>query len=73
MSRNKALTVLQKTYDDSYLSCSTAVYHESQVSASRCSSANLLLFIFLNPNASTLGEGSLPLLFPANLSHSLLC
>ncbi|CAG9941404.1 unnamed protein product [Clonostachys rosea f. rosea IK726] len=30
MSRNKALTVLQKTYDDSYLSCSTAVYHESQ-------------------------------------------
>ncbi|KAF4121575.1 AAA+-type ATPase, SpoVK/Ycf46/Vps4 family [Geosmithia morbida] len=30
MSRNKALTLLQKTYDDSYLSCSTAVYHESQ-------------------------------------------
>lgn len=32
MSRNKALSVLQKTYDDAYLSCSTAVYHESQVS-----------------------------------------
>ncbi|KAK0387119.1 hypothetical protein NLU13_5432 [Sarocladium strictum] len=30
MSRNKALSVLQKTYDDTYLSCSTAVYHESQ-------------------------------------------
>lgn len=36
MSRNKALTVLQKTYDDSYLSCSTAVYHESQVCPSFC-------------------------------------
>lgn len=32
MLRNKALAVLQKTYDDSYLSCSTAVYYESQVS-----------------------------------------
>ncbi|KAH8836208.1 hypothetical protein RJ55_10074 [Drechmeria coniospora] len=31
MLRNKAFTVLQKTYDDSYLSCSTAVYYESQV------------------------------------------
>lgn len=31
MLRNKTLTVLQKTYDDSYLSCSTAVYYESQV------------------------------------------
>ncbi|KAL3952343.1 hypothetical protein ACCO45_014060 [Purpureocillium lilacinum] len=30
MLRNKAFTVLQKTYDDSYLSCSTAVYYESQ-------------------------------------------
>lgn len=30
MSRNKGLSVLQKTYDDSYLSCSTAVYHEGQ-------------------------------------------
>ncbi|KAL6356937.1 hypothetical protein LRP88_10550 [Fusarium phalaenopsidis] len=30
MLRNKALAVLQKTYDDSYLSCSTAVYYESQ-------------------------------------------
>lgn len=28
--RNKALAVLQKTYDDSYLSCSTAVYYEGQ-------------------------------------------
>lgn len=28
--RNKALAALQKTYDDSYLSCSTAVYYESQ-------------------------------------------
>ncbi len=33
MLRNKAFTVLQKTYDDSYLSCSTAVYYESQVCA----------------------------------------
>lgn len=32
MMRNKALAVLQKTYDDSYLSCSTAVYYEGQVS-----------------------------------------
>ncbi|POR36874.1 Putative AAA domain-containing protein [Tolypocladium paradoxum] len=30
MLRNKAFTVLQKTYDDSYLSCSTAVYYEGQ-------------------------------------------
>ncbi|KAM5352136.1 hypothetical protein ACJ41O_004859 [Fusarium nematophilum] len=30
MLRNKALAVLQKTYDDSYLSCSTAVYYEGQ-------------------------------------------
>ncbi|KAK1753472.1 P-loop containing nucleoside triphosphate hydrolase protein [Echria macrotheca] len=27
---NKALSVLQKTYDDSYLACSTAVYYEGQ-------------------------------------------
>jgi hypothetical protein len=26
-----ALSVLQKTYDESYLTCSTAVYYESQV------------------------------------------
>lgn len=32
MLRTKVLTALQKTYDDSYLSCSTAVYYESQVS-----------------------------------------
>lgn len=31
MLRNKGLAVLQKTYDDSYLSCSTAVYYEGQV------------------------------------------
>jgi hypothetical protein len=31
MMRNKALAGLQKTYDDSYLSCSTAVYYEGQV------------------------------------------
>ncbi len=31
MLRSKPLTILQKTYDDSYLSCSTAVYYESQV------------------------------------------
>ncbi|KID78433.1 uncharacterized protein G6M90_00g042520 [Metarhizium brunneum] len=30
MLRNKVFTALQKTYDDSYLSCSTAVYYESQ-------------------------------------------
>ncbi|KAH7154817.1 oligomeric complex COG6-domain-containing protein [Dactylonectria estremocensis] len=30
MLRNKGLAVLQKTYDDSYLSCSTAVYYEGQ-------------------------------------------
>ncbi|KAI9147888.1 Conserved oligomeric Golgi complex subunit [Paramyrothecium foliicola] len=30
MLRNRALTALQKTYDDSYLSCSTAVYYEGQ-------------------------------------------
>ncbi|KAG5930504.1 hypothetical protein E4U60_007053 [Claviceps pazoutovae] len=30
MMRTKVLTALQKTYDDSYLSCSTAVYYESQ-------------------------------------------
>jgi hypothetical protein len=27
-----ALSILQKTYDESYLTCSTAVYYESQVS-----------------------------------------
>lgn len=33
MLRNKAaLPVLQKTYDESYLTCSTAVYYEGQVS-----------------------------------------
>ncbi|TWU78086.1 hypothetical protein ED733_007047 [Metarhizium rileyi] len=30
MLRNKVFMVLQKAYDDSYLSCSTAVYYESQ-------------------------------------------
>jgi hypothetical protein len=25
------LSILQKTYDESYLTCSTAVYYESQV------------------------------------------
>ncbi|KAG6004778.1 hypothetical protein E4U21_000778 [Claviceps maximensis] len=30
MLRNRVFTTLQKTYDDSYLSCSTAVYYESQ-------------------------------------------
>ncbi|KAG6032891.1 hypothetical protein E4U41_007097 [Claviceps citrina] len=30
MLRNKVFTALQKTYDDSYLSCSTAVYYESK-------------------------------------------
>ncbi|KPM40190.1 putative AAA domain-containing protein [Neonectria ditissima] len=30
MLRNKGLAVMQKTYDDSYLSCSTAVYYEGQ-------------------------------------------
>ncbi|KAG5953378.1 hypothetical protein E4U53_005793 [Claviceps sorghi] len=30
MFRNKVFTALQKTYDDTYLSCSTAVYYESQ-------------------------------------------
>lgn len=34
MLRNKAtLPALQKTYDESYLTCSTAVYYEGQVSA----------------------------------------
>lgn len=52
MSRNKALSVLQKTYDDTYLSCSTAVYHESQVSASSSHSVRVnfqwaLLNVFL--------------------------
>lgn len=33
MLRNKtALPVLQKIYDESYLTCSTAVYYEGQVS-----------------------------------------
>lgn len=31
MWHNKSFNVLQKTYDDSYMSCSTAVYYESQV------------------------------------------
>lgn len=26
-----ALSILQKTYDESYLTCSTAVYYESKV------------------------------------------
>ncbi|TDZ19747.1 hypothetical protein Cob_v007397 [Colletotrichum orbiculare MAFF 240422] len=39
MSRPRALAILQKTYDDSYLKCSTAVYYESQgdeAEAMRC-------------------------------------
>ncbi|KXH49133.1 ATPase [Colletotrichum salicis] len=39
MSRSRGLAILQKTYDDSYLKCSTAVYYESQgdeTEAMRC-------------------------------------
>lgn len=32
-----ALSTLQKTYDESYLTCSTAVYYESQVGARQLS------------------------------------
>lgn len=32
MMRN-ALSILQKTYDECYMRCSTAVYYESQVCA----------------------------------------
>lgn len=43
MLRNKAaLPVLQKTYDESYLTCTTAVYYEGQV----CS-AQVLRFLAL--------------------------
>lgn len=41
MMRTKPSTAMQKTYDECYLICSTAVYFESQVSltpASRCGS-----------------------------------
>ena len=34
MMRNKASSSMQKTYDECYLICSTAVYFESQVSIS---------------------------------------
>lgn len=30
-----ALSILQKTYDESYLTCSTAVYYESKVGTTR--------------------------------------
>ena len=30
-STSKSLSILQKTYDESYLTCSTAVYYENQV------------------------------------------
>jgi hypothetical protein len=33
MMRNKASSSMQKTYDECYLICSTAVYFEGQVSA----------------------------------------
>lgn len=42
MLRNKAaLPVLQKTYDESYLTCSTAVYYEGQVSSKTFSTAKI--------------------------------
>jgi hypothetical protein len=34
MWSNRTATNLQKTYDESYLRCSTAVYYESQVCVS---------------------------------------
>lgn len=43
MLRNRALAVLQKTYDDSYLSCSTAIYYEGQVSVGYFTSLYYLL------------------------------
>lgn len=46
MLRNRALAVLQKTYDDSYLSCSTAIYYEGQVILHDC------VFLF-NPKLIT--------------------
>lgn len=30
-STSKSLSILQKTYDETYLTCSTAVYYENQV------------------------------------------
>jgi hypothetical protein len=45
MLRNRALAVLQKTYDDSYLSCSTAIYYEGQVMLHDC--------VFSNPRLIT--------------------
>lgn len=35
MMRNKTSSSMQKTYDDCYLICSTAVYFEGQVSVRR--------------------------------------
>lgn len=46
MLRNKtALPVLQKTYDESYLTCSTAVYYEGQVRD--CAPLVVVCFLFL--------------------------
>lgn len=59
MLRNKAtLPALQKTYDESYLTCSTAVYYEGQVSP------------FTNPPPPTPGRALYTL--PPRLSHALL-
>lgn len=60
MSRNKALAMLQKTYDDSYLSCSTAVYHESQVGPSPCTSSLPSRHLVATSTASD-GDSSMPL------------
>lgn len=49
MLRNRALAVLQKTYDDSYLSCSTAIYYEGQVRLGDFASINYLLITGLGP------------------------
>lgn len=48
MLRNKAtLPALQKTYDESYLTCSTAVYYEGQVSVPAASLPSQIAFSFL--------------------------
>lgn len=36
-------SILQKTYDESYLTCSTAVYYESQVGTRQLLGAGALL------------------------------
>lgn len=51
-----ALSILQKTYDESYLTCSTAVYYESQVRPIARASADRLFAYAAAADLRCLGQ-----------------